>query len=289
VAETLAPSEVTLIVTSPPYPLCRKKAYANQYAPDEHVDWLVERVRRWLPALHPERGTLVLNLGVAWTAGAPAQSCWEEEVVVRLRRELGLYKLQRFIWNNPATLPAPAQWVTVERTRVKDTAEVVYAFGRSPHVRWDNRQVVVPYSIAMERRLAGGGESRTARRPSGHALKAGAFGVDHGGAIPGTVLTAANTSSSDPYQRTVTALGLPVHPARFPAALPQFVVKLCTQPDDLVWDPFGGSLQTAAVAEALGRRWVSNDLVLEYLVGGIAGRFVAAGVPVTWDLTAREE
>jgi site-specific DNA-methyltransferase (cytosine-N4-specific) len=56
-----------------------------------------------------------------------------------------------------------------------------------------------------------------------------------------------------------------IHPARFPAALPIFFIKLLTQPNDLVIDPFAGSNTCGAVAEDLDRRWLAFDEVEEYL------------------------
>jgi site-specific DNA-methyltransferase (cytosine-N4-specific) len=59
--------------------------------------------------------------------------------------------------------------------------------------------------------------------------------------------------------------GTKIHPARFPAALPSFFIKLLTQANDLVIDPFAGSNTTGAVAEQLDRRWLAFDEVEEYL------------------------
>ena len=56
-----------------------------------------------------------------------------------------------------------------------------------------------------------------------------------------------------------------IHPARFPAALPDFFIKLLTEPGDLVVDPFAGSNTTGAVSEALARRWLAVDQIEEYL------------------------
>ena len=43
-----------------------------------------------------------------------------------------------------------------------------------------------------------------------------------------------------------------IHPARMPADLVEFFVKFVTDENDLVFDPFGGSNTTGAVAENLG-------------------------------------
>ncbi len=54
-------------------------------------------------------------------------------------------------------------------------------------------------------------------------------------------------------------------PARFPAALPEFFLKLVAEEGDLVLDPFAGSNTTGAVAEALHLRWIAVDKVQDYL------------------------
>ena len=81
-------------------------------------------------------------------------------------------------------------------------------------------------------------------------MAAGAFGNDNGGAIPDNLIVAANTESNSDDIRGVKAAGLPVHPSRFPADLPETFIQFLSQAKDLVFEPFDGSLTTAAVAEA---------------------------------------
>lgn len=56
-----------------------------------------------------------------------------------------------------------------------------------------------------------------------------------------------------------------VHPARFPAALPEFFIKFLTEPGDLLVDPFAGSNTTGSVAEGLDRRWLAFELEHRYV------------------------
>ncbi|WP_154660932.1 DNA methyltransferase [Microvirga lotononidis] len=107
-----------------------------------------------------------------------------------------------------------------------------------------------------------------AMRPAEYKMAEGGFGNGNGGAIPGNLIVAANTESNSDYIWSVKAAGLPVHPARIPAALPETFIKFLTRRKDLVFEPFVGSLTTAAVAEALGRRWVASECMLEYVLGG---------------------
>lgn len=54
------------------------------------------------------------------------------------------------------------------------------------------------------------------------------------------------------------------HPAPFPPELPAKAIQHCTNEGDIVFDPFGGSGTTAAVAKALGRRYITCDISKQY-------------------------
>lgn len=255
---------VALLMTSPPYPLLREKDYGN-VAEREYVDWLVRIAEGWGRKMTSD-GSVVLNLGDAWLRGHPCLSLYQERLLVRLHEQLGYNLCARYAWHNPAKMPAPAEWVTVRRVRAKPSLESVLWLSRSKDPKADNRKVLVPYGESMLASIRAGGQ-RAARKPSGHGQAEGAFARDNGGAIPPTLITAPNTGH-EAYTRLCRERGLPVHPARFPRALPEHFIRLTTDPGDLVADPFGGSFVTAAVAEDLGRRWVSCDRVLDYVMGG---------------------
>jgi site-specific DNA-methyltransferase (cytosine-N4-specific) len=131
-------------------------------------------------------------------------------------------------------------------------------------VKADNRRVLRPYSNSMARLFREG--VRPAMRPSRHRITTG-FERDHGGAIPPNLLEIPNTTSNDPYLHACREAGLEPHPARFPAALPDFVIRLLTEPGDLVLDPFAGSNVTGHVAERLGRRWIASEQDVTYVAG----------------------
>lgn len=54
------------------------------------------------------------------------------------------------------------------------------------------------------------------------------------------------------------------HPAPFPPELPAKAIQCCTEPGQVVFDPFGGSGTTAAVAKAFGRKFLTCDISPEY-------------------------
>jgi site-specific DNA-methyltransferase (cytosine-N4-specific) len=111
-------------------------------------------------------------------------------------------------------------------------------------------------------------------RPSGHSIRAGFTGISSGGSIPPNVieeqlaesmLKFGNNAANDVYTKRCKESGLKIHPARFPAALPEFFIKLLTDESDLIYDPFAGSNTTGSVSEKLNRTWLASELVAEYL------------------------
>lgn len=256
----LKDASVNLVVTSPPYALHFKKEYGNANQSD-YVDWFVpfaEEIRRVLTV----DGSFVLNIGGAWTPGKPTRSVYQYELLVALVRQTKLHLAQEFYWANPAKLPAPAEWVTVRKIRVKDSVEHVWWLSKTPHPKADNRKVLQPYSPDMERLIKRGYRAKT--RPSGHVITS-KFGNDRGGAIPANYFLLGNNDANSHYFKRCAQEGRKPHPARFPAALPEFFVKFLTDENDLVVDPFAGSNTTGAVCEALGRRWIAVEKSEEYL------------------------
>jgi len=261
------PGTVDLIMTSPPFGLVRKKDYGNADA-HEYLAWFrpfAEAFKRTLK----ESGSLVIDIGGAWIPGQPTRSLYHFKLVIMLCEEYGFHLAQEFYWWSPSKLPTPAEWVTVRRIRVKDAINCVWWLSPTPWPRADNRRVLQPYSDSMRDLLKNG--YKPMKRPSGHDISE-KFGRDNGAAIPPNLIALANTESNGQYLRYCKDLGIKAHPARYPAEIPEYFIRMLTDPGDLVVDPFGGSCVTGEVAERLGREWVCIDLVEEYLQGAV-GRF----------------
>ena len=261
---------VNLAFTSPPYALHFKKAYGNVSKAD-YVEWFLTFGREIYRVLTDD-GSFVLNIGGSWNPGVPTRSLYHFKLMIALVEDLGFHLAQECYWYNPAKMPVPAEWVTVRRVRVKDSVEHVWWLSKTPFPKADNRKVLRPYSADMLRLAKRG--VKAAVRPSGHNITASFDKIESGGSIPSNVLedrvademlVAGNNSANDAYTMRCKESGTKIHPARFPAALPEFFAKLLTDEGDLVLDPFAGSNTAGAVAERLGRRWVGMELLEEYL------------------------
>lgn len=256
----LPDSSIDLVVTSPPYALHFKKEYGNADK-DGYVEWFLPFAQEIYRTLK-DTGSFVLNIGGSYNPGQPTRSLYHFKLLIALVEKVGFHLAQECFWYNPAKLPAPAEWVTVRRQRVKDSVEYVWWLSKTPRPQADNRNVLVPYSPDMKRLIKKG--YRAKLRPSGHNITH-KFQSDQGGAIPSNVVERGNNESNSSYMRACAEAGHKIHPARFPAALPEFFIRLCSKPGDLVVDPFAGSNTTGYVAEMLGRRWIASELNGEYV------------------------
>lgn len=264
----LPDKSIDLICTSPPFALNRKKTYGNEHQ-DNYLKWF----RPFADEFHrilTDDGSLVIEIGGAWVPGSPTRSVYHYELVVGLVREVQFHLAEEFYWFNRAKLPTPAQWVTIERIRVKDAVNPIWWLSKSERPNADNRRILKPYSKAQQR-LMKRGTYNSGKRPSGHVISE-VFATDNGGAIPPNLIEVANTSSNDPYDIYCERHKLTKHPARFPLEIPGFFIQFLTEPGQLVLDPFAGSNMTGACAEELKRRWLAYDLSEEYLAGSL-GRF----------------
>ena len=283
VLQTIPPNSVDLVITSPPFALRRKKSYGNVSA-DKYCEWFWTYAEAIAQVLKP-RGSFVLDIGGSWNKGEPTRTLYHFELLLRLCTPKGPFKLaQEFYWYNPAKMPAPAQWVTVERVRVKDAINPIWWLSKSSRPKASNRRILKPYTKSMENLLAKG--YNAGARPSGHVVSTN-WGKRQNGAIPPNLIIASNTQSTDRYIRACKEHELEVHPARFVAAIPEFFIKFLTRPDDTVVDPFSGSNVVGEVAERLGRRWISIEINEKYVVGS-AFRFDGLGEVVLKKCLARQ-
>lgn len=261
--------KVDLIFTSPPFPLNNKKKYGNLQG-QKYIDWLASFAPLFKRMLK-RTGSIVIELGNAWEPGKPVMSALAMKALLAFLEKGGFHLCQQFVWNNPARLPSPAQWVTIERIRVKDSFTHIWWMSPSPRPKANNRRVLKEYSGAMKKLLKTR-KYNAGLRPSEHAIGEKSFFANNGGAIPSNVITLSNTTASGDYLEHCRTKDLTPHPARMPSGLAEFFIKFLTSRGNLVLDPFAGSNTTGAAAEKLGRKWISIEAEKEYIRGS-RGRF----------------
>ncbi|WP_133717495.1 DNA-methyltransferase [Methylocaldum gracile] len=295
-------NKFNLIITSPPFPLNKKKRYGNLQGED-YYNWFVELAPVFSNLLTDD-GSLVIEIGNAWEPGRPVQSLLHLECLFGLVRHpaANLRLIQEFICYNPSRLPSPAQWVTVNRYRTVDSYTHVWWIAKNDFPKADNSKVLRPYSRRMEQ-LIDRQTFNAGRRPSEHSISPTAFAKDNGGSIahnlfeledieqnrdarlPHNVLSFSNSTSNNYYFKRCRQENIAPHPARMHGGLINFFTEFLTDENDLILDPFAGSNTTGYCAEKLKRRWISIEANKGYAHGSII-RFEEPGFDSKLEITA---
>lgn len=278
--------KVQLILTSPPYPLNKKKKYGNMIG-EEYLDWLYSLAPLFSKVLAPN-GSIVMEMGNSWEKNRPVQSVLSIKALLKFLEnpEANLRLCQEFVCYNPARLPSPAQWVTINRIRAIDSFTHVWWMSNTDYPKADNRKTLRPYSKSMKKLLKNGSYN-SGKRPSEHVISEKSFLNAHEGSIshnvlelesinedvearlPYSMLSIANTKSNDFFMRRCKETGVVPHPARMPLELASFFIDFLTDEGDLVLDPFGGSNTTGYCAERAKRKWISVEASSEYVLQSI--------------------
>lgn len=276
-------NKFNLIITSPPFPLNKKKQYGNLQGED-YLDWFINLAPVFSNLLTHD-GSLVIEIGNSWEPKRPVQSLLHLECLLGFVKnpESDLRLIQEFICYNPSRLPSPAQWVTVNRYRTVDSYTHIWWIAKNDYPKADNLKTLRPYSKSMKRLLKTQ-KFNSGKRPSEHTISVNAFAKDNGGSIahnmfelepidpkrdvrlPHNVLSFSNTCSNNYYLRTCRDKNITPHPARMNSGLVNFFIEFLTDEDDLILDPFAGSNTTGYCAEKLKRQWISLEANQDYAI-----------------------
>ena len=234
-----------LIVTSPPYADSRKNTYGGIH-PDKYVEWFIPRSAELFRVLKPT-GSFILNIKERVVKGE--RHTYVLELILALRSQGWLWT-EEYIWHKKNC--HPGKWPN----RFRDAWEHVYHFTKERKFAMYQDEVMVPMGDWAKTRLKSLGDNDTIRFNS---QVGSGFGknisnwVGREKAYPSNVLHLATESSNKN------------HSAAYPRALPEWFIKLFTEEDNWVLDPFVGSGTTTSVAYTLGRNSVGIDVKADYI------------------------
>ncbi|NJN67117.1 MAG: site-specific DNA-methyltransferase [Chloroflexaceae bacterium] len=244
VLATFLDNTFDLIVTSPPYADRRAGTYGGIH-PDEYVGWFLPRAAAFLRVLKPT-GTFILNIKEQAVSGE--RHTYVIELILALRQQGWLWT-EEFIWHKKNCYPG--KWPN----RFRDSWERLLQFNKTRRFHMYQEAVMVPVGDWSKKRLEN--LSQTDRIRDNSKVGSG-FGknvsrwVGRDKVYPTNVLHLATECSNRN------------HSAAFPRELPEWFIKLFTQPGDRVLDPFVGSGTVCVVARNMGRHSVGIDILPEY-------------------------
>jgi site-specific DNA-methyltransferase (adenine-specific)/site-specific DNA-methyltransferase (cytosine-N4-specific) len=237
-------NSVDLIFTSPPYADQRKNTYGGIH-PDEYVQWFLPIANELLRVLKPT-GTFVLNIKEKVMNGE--RHTYVMELILEMRKQGWLWT-EEFIWHKKNCYPG--KWPN----RFRDAWERLLQFNKNKQFNMYQDAVMVPMGDWAKSRLKNLSETDKKRDDS----KVGSgFGknisnwLSRDKAYPTNVLHLATECSNKN------------HSAAFPEGLPEWFIKLFTQPGDVVLDPFMGSGTTIIIAERMYRNAIGIEILPEY-------------------------
>lgn len=235
----LPEKQAQLVLTSPPYADARKKTYGGPH-PDRFVEWMLPRVDSISRVLRAD-GTLILNIKEKVYNGERHPYVID---LIRAMRSRGWLWTEEWIWHKKNC--HPGKWPN----RFRDAWERLLQFNLNRQFKMRQEAVMVPIGSWAVGRLSNLSEKDKTREQS---ASGSGFGKN-----------VSNWKNRDMVFPTnvlhlATECGNKEHSAAFPEKLPEFFVKLFTDSQDLVIDPFEGSGTTGVVSVRLGRRYIGID------------------------------
>jgi len=244
VLQELPENSVDLIITSPPYADQRKSTYGGIH-PDKYVEWFIPTSKQLQRVLKPS-GTFILNIKEKVLNGE--RCTYVLELILEMKKNGWLWT-EEFIWHKKNSYPG--KWPN----RFRDSWERLLQFNLQKKFNMYQEEVMVPMGDWSKSRLKNLSETDKIRDIS----KVGSgFGKNISNwlirdkAYPTNVLHLATECNNKK------------HSAAFPMELPTWFIKLFTQENDTVLDPFMGSGTTLFASKILKRNSIGIDIQKEY-------------------------
>ena len=244
VLKSIEENSVDLIVTSPPYADQRKATYGG-ISPDKYVEWFLPISKELLRVLKPT-GTFILN--IKEKVVDCERSTYVMELILEMRKQGWLWT-EEFIWHKKNSYPG--KW----SNRFRDAWERLLQFNKSKKFNMYQDTVRVPVGDWANGRLKNLSETDKIRD---NAKNGSGFGKNISNWIGRDTVYPTNVVHLS------TECNNKNHSAAFPDALPEWFIKLFTQENDTVLDPFMGSGTTNFVAQRMNRNSIGIEILPEY-------------------------
>jgi DNA modification methylase len=265
VARVLDGSHIDLVVTSPPYNVNIKyRSHKDRAERDEYLGFISAIAAAFMP--HLAKGRFV-----AWNIGVSPKTFPHHQVVALEAEGLSFYR--QIVWAKSGVaypvFPSTLRTKRVRHYKPNYTHEVIQVFESAPEDTVDSTacalcegsgQMAVrelPVDVGHEtvqlltngdKEVLGGDNQQPDKRYSNDVWRINQSQASVGLRTMGERTTGLQRRNGKSQHRVKE------HPAAFPVELPRAVMSFLTGPDEVVFEPFGGSGSTIIACEQLGRK-----------------------------------
>ena len=218
----------------------KEKIHMDGVKADDYPNWF-EKIAKEIHRVLKPTGSFVLNIKENSKNGV--HSTYVLETVLKLSK---IFRwADTYIWNKSNPFP------TGNPKKLKDGFEYCYWFTKSKDYKFFPNNVLEPSTskwLESEKKRSNKGEHNTNNGSGMNMTKRCAPDMVR----PSNVITFAVDSTNHE------------HPATFPEKLPEFFIKLMSEKDDIVLDPFAGSGTTGVVCQKLERDFIGIEINEKY-------------------------
>lgn len=231
---------IDVVITSPPYANQRESSYGG-VSESEYQKWMIS-IANQIYRILKQSGSFVLNIKEHVNDGR--RSTYVLRTVLALS-EILMWN-DTFIWNKPNPYP------TGSKKRLKDGFEYCYLFTKTADYKFNPDRVLIrSTSEYLESEL------RRSNKGEHNVTNGSGMNMSH--------------RYADEFVRPSNVITMPPdntnhrHPATFPIGLPDFFIRLLTDENDIVFDPFAGSGTSLVAAKRLRRNYIGCEINQEYI------------------------
>lgn len=235
---------VDMIFTSPPYFSMRKNYSGDNDGTvgsihvDDYADWFLEFTEKFLKILKPD-GSFFLNINEKIEKGVVHPVI--DELKYKMRKQGWYLVAKPYIWYKKQAIPTNCKYRAIDRY------EYVFHFSNSnkPKFRADNCRG--EYASSTKTRVKY--DVPTINSRDG-VYEKNAMELNEKGPLPHNVIVTAAESNPNV-----------LHPAPFHVDLADWFVRIGSDENDIVLDPFAGSSTTGVASLKNDRKFVGIDMI----------------------------
>jgi len=252
---------VDLIFTSPPYSDKRKDSYGGIH-PNKYVKWFLPISEQLHRVLKP-KGSFIMNIKEGARSGQ--RETYVLELILEMKKQGWLW-IEEYCWYKKTSFPG--KW----HNRFRDSFERCLHFTKQKRFKMYQDSVKVPIGDWAKKRFKSMTKNdfiRYTSKTNNHLGRNVSNWLKRKRVFPHNVIVFEeehyDKQPSNVIDEIANYAQNGIHSATFPIELPTWFIKLFTQKNNLVLDPFSGVGTTCQAALLLERKYIGIEILSKFV------------------------